>query len=232
MTDRCPSVLLARGKARFGFLALGLLAASFITRPVFAQDELGPASSSTDIENERPPDDAPKPKKAEIVEEKPAADSIKDNSPKRRRYGISLDMHVPWLEGIGVGFKIGAEIPVAHNGFIPSINDSFSIEPRFLMAYQSWNSFTRVDDLKVLTFTPAVAAVWSFHFKANLRAYFFVSFGYSIASNVNYTTYNVGDLNRFYHDAGPGLFWDFASHWSLRAELGYAAMRVGISYMI
>jgi hypothetical protein len=210
--------------------ALVLVASLFAAQPAFAQDE--PAAAATDIEHEAPPGDPPPAAKV-IVEEKPVEGSIKDNSEKRRPYGISLDAYVPWLEGIGIGFKMGFEIPIVHNGFIPSINDSFSLEPRFLLSYQRWRSFAVYDDLQVMAYTPAIAALWSFYFKTNLRAYAFVSFGYTIVNNVNYTDKTLSGLEgRFYHDLGVGGFWDFAKHWALRAEIGYAGMRFGIAYMI
>jgi hypothetical protein len=214
-------------------LASVLLASLFVAQPTLAQDDpAAPAAASTDIENEMPPGDPPPAAKV-VVEEKPEAGSIRDITEKRRPYGVSLDMHVPWLEGIGIGFKIGAEIPIMHNGFLPSVNDSFSLEPRFLMAYQYWRSFQRVDNMYVLSFTPAIAALWSFYFKTNLRAYAFVSMGFTIVSAVTEIQGSTDGLsNRFYHDVGVGGFWDFAAHWSLRAEMGYAGMRVGIAYMI
>lgn len=212
-------------------LALVLVASLVVALPAFAQD-LGESSgsSSGSIDNEMPPGDPPKAAAPAVLEEKPVEGSIKDTSPKRRPYGVSLDAYLPWLGGFGGGFKVSAEIPVMHNGFIPSINDSFSLEPRFMFSYQSWSSFAARDDLYVMGFTPAAAAVWSFYFKTNLRLYAFVALGYTIVKAANFEVN--GLANRFYHDVGPGLYWDFAQHWSLRAELGYSGMRVGITYLI
>jgi hypothetical protein len=221
---------LVRPSLSLGPFALFLLGA-LVALPALAQD-LGesPSAGSSDIDNEMPPGDPPKPPPAAVIEEKPVEGSIKDTSEKRRPYGVSLDAYLPWLGGFGGGFKVSAEIPIAHNGFIPSINDSFSLEPRFMFSYQSWTSFAARDDLYVMGFTPAAAAVWSFYFKTNLRLYAFVALGYTIvkAANIDVT----GLSHRFYHDVGPGLYWDFAQHWSLRAEVGYSGMRLGITYLI
>jgi hypothetical protein len=226
-------VLLARGGARKDALrlALVLLASLFVAQPTFAQD-LGESSGSSSggIDNEMPPGDPPKPPPAAVLEEKPIEGSIKDVSEKRRPYGVSLDAYMPWLGGFGGGFKVSAEIPIMHNGFIPSINDSFSLEPRFMFSYQSWSSFQARDDLYVMGFTPAAAAVWSFYFKTNLRLYAFVALGFTIVKAANFEVNGLS--NRFYHDVGPGMYWDFAQHWSLRAELGYSGMRLGITYLI
>jgi hypothetical protein len=214
-------------------LALVLLASLVAVQPASAQDLGESSGSSSSIDNEMPPGDPPKAAAPTVIEEKPVEGSIKDTSPKRRPYGVSLDAYMPWLEGFGGGFKVSAEIPIMHNGFIPSINDSFSLEPRFLMAYQRWSSFAVYDDLYVMAYTPAVAALWSFYFKTNLRLYAFVSLGFTIVDNANYKDRPLSGLNnRFYHDVGPGIFWDFAQHWALRAELGYAGMRLGITYLI
>lgn len=231
MTDR--RFARAQDRALLVF-ALGLVASLVVFPPAFAQDELDskPAAPAGDIEHEAPPGDPPRVAKV-VVEEKPAEDSIKDASPKRRQMGLSLDMYVPWLEGVGIGFKLGFEIPIMHNGFLPSVNDSFSLEPRFLMAYQKWRSFAAYDDLHVMAYTPAIAALWSFYFKSNLRAYAFVSLGYTIADNVDYDDRLVKGLeNRFYHDVGVGGFYDITKHWSARAEIGYAGMRLGIAFML
>jgi hypothetical protein len=233
---RNPVSFGSRAKPRASALVLGPLAlvllSVLLALPALAQDlgESPPSGGSSDIDNEMPPGDPPKPPPAEVMVEKPVEGSIKDISEKRRPYGVSLDAYLPWLGGFGGGFKVSAEIPIMHNGFIPSINDSFSLEPRFMFSYQSWTSFAARDDLYVMGFTPAAAAVWSFYFKTNLRVYAFVALGYTIvkAANIDVT----GLSHRFYHDVGPGMYWDFAQHWSLRAELGYSGMRLGITYLI
>lgn len=228
MTDRRFARAENRALKRF---ALGLVASLLLAQPAFAQDEPSPAATS-DIEHEAPPGDPPRAAKV-VVEEKPAEGSIKDASEKRRPMALSLGMYVPWLSGVGIGFKLGFEIPIMHNGFLKNVNDSFSLEPRFMLSYQRWNSFSAFDDLHVMAYTPALAALWSFYFKTNLRAYAFVALGYTIADNVDYDDRRVVGLeNYFYHDVGVGGYYNITEHWAAFAELGYAGMRLGISFLM
>jgi hypothetical protein len=87
---------------------------------------------------------------------------IRDSSDHRRPFALSAMAYVPWWYGLGIGVKLGFEIPILHDGFIPSLNDSFSLEPSFSFAYSTWNRFSYYDDLHALRYTPALAALRSF----------------------------------------------------------------------
>lgn len=209
-------------------LALVFLASLWFAQPSFAQDEPAPASPS--VENEIPPGEPEKPKaQAGPIEEPIAEGSIKDASEKRRPYTLSLMAYMPWWRGIAGGLKVGGEIPIVHNGFIPKVNDSFSLEPSFAFAYGRYTYSAVFADFNVLYLTPALSAIWSFYFSPKFRLYAAVSLGYTIVSVVDDDI--TGGYNYFYHDFAVGMFYDFAQHWSFRADVGYSGLRAGIAYL-
>lgn len=209
--------------------ALVLLASLWLAPQAFAQDQAAAPASSVD--NEMPPPDAPRVKKAEALEAPPATGSIKDTADKRRPYVLSLQMAVPWLYSIGIGARLGGEIPIMHNGFIPGINDSFSLEPMFELSYGRQAALsTAFIDTHAMTYTPALSILWSFYFKSNLRAYLNLSFGYSIVVD-DHEPEDLA-LSHFYHNVSVGMFYDFSQHWSVRADLGYEGLRAGIAFRI
>jgi hypothetical protein len=213
-------------------LSLGLSAAS--ASSALAQDEAqtpNTAATSGSIDNEMPPGDPPKVKQQEIGEAPPAEGSIRDNAEKRRPYAVSLLAAMPWLYSIGGGARVAGEIPVVHNGFIPSINDSFSLEPLFEFSYGLQHN-TVWEDVHGISLTPALSVLWSFYFKPQLRAYAAFSFGYTIVLDDYEGNGADLNLNHFHHNFAVGMFYDVAQHWSVRAEIGYQGLRAGIAYLI
>jgi hypothetical protein len=202
-----------------------LLAALGLSSTALAQqardDEWVPAASASSAEK--------KPKVA--PEEVPSGDgTIKDWSEKRRPITISAMGFVPFLNGIGIGLKTGVEIPVVHNGFIPKLNDSFSVEPTFSVAYSTWYSLS---DVQALTFIPAVAGMWSFHFAENLRAYAALNLGYSVVSwKADFDTKYLSNESRFYGEVTVGGFYKFADRFAARAEVGWEGLRGGIAFLL
>lgn len=157
---------------------------------------------------------------------------IKDTSPHRRPMAISGMAYVPWWYGIGIGFSAAFEIPIMHDGFLPNLNDSFSIEPSFGFAYVDY--YSSWDDDYALLFRPAVAALWSFYLKENLRVYGIVNFGYTRLNRYwkNSTIDDSRGYNYFYGEAGAGVFWSFAERWAVRGEVAFHGIRGGISFLL
>jgi hypothetical protein len=161
--------------------------------------------------------------------------SIKDASDKRRPMSLSAMAFVPWWYGIGIGGSVAFEIPIVHNGFIPKINDSFSIEPSFSFAYTTWrNTYRAYDHDYGLMFRPAVAALWSFYFSPKLRAYAELNIGYTRV-NRSYDSASRGysyGYNYFYGELNVGVFYNFSSRVALRGELGFYGLRAGVAFML
>lgn len=211
-------------------LALALVAALCTSSVAFAQDEAAEPPARA-IDNEMPPGDAPKAKKEDPTTAPPAAGSIKDSSDQRRHYSVSLQAAFPWLYSVSGGFRVSGEIPILHNGFIPSINDSFSLEPLFELTYGYPTNTVFSDGVHAINYTPALSILWSFYFKTNLRAYANLTLGYTIVDD-DYPGPGELDLSHFHHNFSVGVFYDFKPHWSVRGEIGYAGMRAGIAYLI
>jgi hypothetical protein len=160
-----------------------------------------------------------------------ASTTIKDSSSHQRPFALGVLAYVPWFQGIGIGVSTAFEIPIMHDGFIPRLNDSFSIEPSFGFAYL--DHYGDVEGDYALLFRPAVGAKWSFHLLESLRVYALLSFGYS---RVNHYLAPSAVPDRvhddlFYGDFGAGVEWTFAAHCALRAEVAPQGLRSGISFL-
>lgn len=159
--------------------------------------------------------------------------NIKDTGPHQRPMMASAQLYTPWRFGFGVGLKLGFEIPLVHNGFIPQINNSFSIEPNFGFAWNSYNrgygsSWGRLGydyDVSAMEYTPGVSVLWSFYFSPQFRAYAAVHTGVTIVA-----PYYSGDANvdvdydtdvRFHGELAPGIVYSLSDKFALRAELGW-----------
>ncbi len=160
--------------------------------------------------------------------------SIKDRSVHASRpLGVSGMLYIPWYHGIGIGLNARVEIPVVKDGFIPQINDQFSIEPSFGIAYTSrayaWGVFD--ERLKYLNITPAVYGVWSFHITPKFRPYAALGLGYNVGIWLNDDIAGLSGKNNhyFYWDTAVGLFYNFSDSISLRAELGAQGPKVGLA---
>jgi hypothetical protein len=158
-----------------------------------------------------------------------APGTIKDRGTHDRPVQLSAQLYIPWFWGIGIGARLGGEIPVVKDGFISSINDSFSIEPAFYFAYSNYYG-NYVDDVNLLQYTIAVAGVWNFHLKPNLTVYGALSVGVVIRdwTNVDDRYWNDNKGAPFI-ELAPGVKWKFAERVSLRAEVGWYGPRGGIA---
>jgi hypothetical protein len=154
-----------------------------------------------------------------------AVGSIRDASPKERPVGISAMAWIPWWYGFGIGGKAGVEIPVAHDGFLPSVNDSFSLEPSLSIA--SVDHGMLIVDIPTIHVLPAVAGIWSFHFSEQFRLYGAVSLGYGIVSYDD-ADYDGAGFNYLYTELNAGLGYKLADALALRAEVGWHGLRGGL----
>jgi hypothetical protein len=179
---------------------------------------------------------SPQPQPVYASQPQPAADSgapgtIKDRGTHDRPIQLSAQLYIPWFWGIGIGVKLAGEIPVVKDGFISSINDSFSIEPAFYFAYSNYyGSNFYNDDVNLLQYTIAAAGLWNFHLKPNLTVYAALSLGVVIRdwTNIDDRYWNDNKAAAFV-ELAPGVKWKFAEKVALRAELGWYGPRAGIA---
>jgi len=192
------------------------------------------------LAQEPPPAPPPEPTTVTAIESAPAAPppapiepgSLKDASPKQRPLGISVMAWVPWWYGFGIGAKGGVEIPLAHDGFLPSVNDSFSLEPSLSIAHVDYGLFaTSVSTIHIL---PALAGIWSFHFSERLRLYGAVALGYGIVTydGESSSYYEDYGFNYFYTELNGGIGFKVSDAIALRGEVGWHGLRGGLQIQL
>lgn len=141
-----------------------------------------------------------------------------------------------WYHGIGAGGMVRYEIPIVKNGFIPAINDQFSLEPALGFAWQrGYGDYCDVpgaDCRKYYgergTITPVVYGVWSFHITSKFRPYAALGLGADIGIDSD-DDWHFHPSN-FFFDSAVGLFYRFATPVALRAEIGSGGPKVGLSF--
>jgi len=155
---------------------------------------------------------------------------IKDTSPQQRPQDLSVMLHIPWWGGVGIGAMIRYEIPIVPDGFIPAINDQFSLEPSlgfgFLRSYG--NHGPNHEYGKAFNISPALYGIWSFHITSKFRPYAALGLGYSIGIELDDVNWSP---SYFYFDIAPGLFYKFSDSTAFRAEVGAQGPKVGLSFI-
>ena len=154
--------------------------------------------------------------------------SITDSSNHHRPGQLSIMAYLPWYYGFGFGVSVGYAIPVLPNGFIPSINDSFDIEPGASISYASYGyGYGFGTSYSFVNLNPYVQANWRFHFSERFAAYAHVGAGVNIP--IGYNGLNYGGY--FYFDIGPGITYQIGDRIALRAEAGTGGLRAGIAIL-
>ena len=134
-----------------------------------------------------------------------------------------------------VGLAGWVSIPLAPDGFIPPINDSFYLEfgTAVNYAWYTWDySFTRSCSLSYTDLVPMAGVRWNFHLTeawtvfAKLKGGVGYQFGRSECNGFTYR--DRGGLH-FASDGGVGAYWNFSPGMGMRFDLGYQGAAVGIS---
>jgi len=151
--------------------------------------------------------------------------TINDTTAHTRSPDLSLMAWLPWYYGFGIGLDIRYEIPILPDGFIPNVNDEFTIEPCLGLAFANYGyanlGYNYVD------IAPSVFGVWGFHVLRNLRLYGALGLGYNV---VSWTGNGPGNTwYPVYWDAAVGMNYKFASNMSFRGELGSMGLKAGLS---
>lgn len=154
-------------------------------------------------------------------------DSITDTSGKIRAQNLSVLAYLPWYYGFGIGANVRYEIPVVQNGFVPSINNSVSVEPSLGLAYSSWGPAGY--SYSIFNITPAVYGLWNFYFNPKFSAYGGLGLGFNVGviSGSHLSTFNA---NYFYWDPVVGLHYKLSPGMALRAEAGAQGLKGGLSF--
>ena len=146
--------------------------------------------------------------------------------------------YVPWWYGIGAGAMVRYEIPIVPDGFIPAINDQFSLEPALGFAWQrNYDDYCRYAGVDCGAMgergiiTPAVYGVWSFHITSRFRPYAALGLGVDIGIDSD-DDWHYKNQSNFFFDSAVGLFYRFAAPVGLRAEIGSGGPKVGLAFYL
>ena len=156
--------------------------------------------------------------------------ALLDRSPQHRPQMLSIFLGLPYGHYYwGFPFGIGGRylIPIIHDGFIPSVNDSFSIEFGLDLSGAVGSRFYP-------TLGIPVEVMWAFHFTPKFAAYAKVG----AVLEINFVPYVCSTFT-----CGPayspvtaapigniGLFYKFSDKISFRAEAGYPWVKVGLGF--
>ena len=149
--------------------------------------------------------------------------SISDTGPHTRQPDLSLLAWLPWYYGVGIGLDARFEIPILPDGFIPNVNDDFTIEPSFGFAVATYFGYSVVD------LTPAVYGIWGFHLSDRLRVYGGLGLGWDLWFANNGFNASASGATPFYWDLCLGLNYKFASNMAFRGEAGSQGLKAGLS---
>ena len=190
------------------FTKLVLVAVTLMATPVLAEDEK-PVESGDSGYRQR--------------------GALLDRSPQRRSQMLSIFLGLPYgYFYYGFPFGLGGRylIPILHDGFIPALNDEFSIE------FGADLSGAVGNRVFYPTLGIPVEVMWNFHFTQKFAAY--VKAG--VVLEINFVSYvcTVGTLCRGVVSASPigniGLMYKFSDKISFRAEAGYPWIKVGLGF--
>lgn len=156
-------------------------------------------------------------------------DGINDVGPHHRQTDLSLLAWLPWWYGFGIGVDARLSLPILPDGFIPSINDEFDLEPAFGIAYTNYNYAGYAGGYGFTNFTPALYGIWAFHFSREFRLYGGLGLGYNFAVYGGPGTVNPGVAASYvYFDPVIGLNYKLNNNFGLRAEAGAQGLKGGI----
>lgn len=157
--------------------------------------------------------------------------ALLDRSAQRRSNMLSIFLGLPYgYYYYGFPFGIGGRflIPILHDGFIPSVNDSFSIEFGLDLSGAVGTRFYP-------TLGIPVEVLWQFHFTQKFSGY--VKLGAVL--EINFVPYvcvgNFCGVTRYAPVSaspigGLGIMYKFSEKISFRAELGYPWAKVGLGF--
>lgn len=155
--------------------------------------------------------------------------SLSDASPQRRKPMVSVFLGFPagyWAYG-GIPFSVGGRYlqPILHDGFIPTVNDSFSVEAGVDLFAIGRANFG-------FALAIPIEAMWALHFSSNFAGY--LKLGVSLEARFGEWC-AAGVCGGAFH-FGPGfignlgILYKFTEAIALRVELGYPGLKVGLGF--
>jgi hypothetical protein len=154
--------------------------------------------------------------------------SITDTRTHTREPDISALFWLPWAYySIGLGGQVRFEIPILQDGFIPAINDEFTLEPSFGIATGCLGCNLGGG---VLELAPALYGNWRFHFTPEFDAYFGLGVGVNIGV---YSGAGTATGWNPYIDPCVGVTYRFpSSSFAFRGQIGREGLMAGFSFYL
>jgi hypothetical protein len=147
---------------------------------------------------------------------------IRDTGTHQRSSKLSFFGILPWYYGFGIGAGARYELPIVHDGFIPTLNDSFELE----FGADVWYGSVAFDGGYTGVTVP-VEGKWSFHLAPKLAVYGKLGLGWS------FYFYSDSFVNAsgggFHLNGATGAIYQLSDTFWLRGELGYSGLKLGVS---
>ncbi|MCY1083306.1 hypothetical protein [Archangium lansingense] len=147
--------------------------------------------------------------------------ALLDRSPQTRDHMISVFAFPSWYYGLGMGAAARYTLPIVHDGFIPSLNDSVELEFGGDIWFGGSGGFTYT-----ALGIPAEGR-WTFHITDRFDAYAKIGLGWVLAFT---NTSGVNSVGGLYVTGGPGVAYRVADAVALRAEIGNFGLRAGVGF--
>jgi hypothetical protein len=154
---------------------------------------------------------------------------LNEAGPHTRSSMLSLFGLLPWGYISGIGLAARYTLPVAHDGFIDSINDSVELE----FGGDVWFGGRSFGTLRY-SYTGLAIPVegrWTFHLNPKLDLYGKLSLGWYF----NFWSSNVEGLEGLsygglYWNTGVGVLYQLSDALWLRGELGATGLKAGVGF--
>jgi hypothetical protein len=158
---------------------------------------------------------------------------IRERHGHSRPVDISVMAGLPYPFGISPGLRVG--IPLAHEGFIPSINDGVFLEPGVHFLY--WDDF---DDNRTGVMFPILmrwdfylTRAWTVFGTAGVVFSFFTDDDDRFRVRNGQTIFYGGSRPGFFSVAlGAGAMWNFRENMSLRFDASTHMLALGLVFRL
>ena len=155
-----------------------------------------------------------------------ASGGIRDTGAHTRPHMLSFFATIPYWSGWGFGLGARYQIPLAHDGFLPRVNDSFELEFGADLYYAGAYCYYDGCGFGAAGLTIPVEAMWTFHITPKFDAYGKLGLGVNFYFGRGF--YVSGPFGPIWFSSGAGIMYHINESIYFRAELGWPTTRVGI----
>jgi len=145
---------------------------------------------------------------------------IRDTGSHQRSSKLSFFGILPWWYGFGIGAGARYELPLVHDGFISTLNDSVELEFGGDVWYAGFEG--GYTGLMI-----PVEGKWSFHLTPRLAVYGKVGLGLSFFFWSS--SFSNNSATRLHLNGATGALFQLNDSLWLRGELGYSGLKFGVS---